>query len=362
MYQVTIDLDQRNAGQQDELFPPAIRPVGRRRGGVGLFIGALVLLTIGILVGRALAPSRTTSSPAAAVEPIVVTPAPSAPIDPGNIALVAALVSPTVVQIETNVGLGSGVIYDSSGLILTAAHVVDGADTLDVRLLDGRLFEGTVVGVHDATDVAVVSIQGDVFPAAVLGYGTSARVGTTAVALGSPFGLDQTVTAGIVSANGRIVNGVPMVQTDAAINPGNSGGPLVNGSGHVIGINDVIVSEGGGNDGIGFAIAIDIAIVVAEQLVAGNDVQLAALGVATIPNSTGEGGAIVREIAPGAAADRAGLQVGDRIVSVDGSPILEPGDLFAEIITHRPGESAQIEFSRSSQLLSITVVLDGIER
>ena len=359
---MTSDLDHRIAGQQDELFPPPNRPVGRPRGGVALFIGALILLTVGFFVGRALTPSQPTFSLTGTVEPIGVTPAPLVPIDPGDIASVAALVSPTVVQLETNVGLGSGVIYDSSGLILTAAHVVDGAETLNVRLLDGRLFEGTVVGVHDATDVAVVSIQGDTFPIAVLGYGTSTRVGTTAVALGSPFGLDQTVTAGIVSANGRIVRGVPMVQTDAAINPGNSGGPLVNGAGQVIGINDIIFSEGGGNDGIGFAIAIDIAIVVAEQLVAGNDVELAALGVATIPNSTGEGGAIVREIAPSSAADRAGLEVGDRILSIDGIPILEPGDLFAEIVTHRPGESAEIEFSRSSQLHSITVELDGIER
>ncbi|MEE9298805.1 MAG: trypsin-like peptidase domain-containing protein [Acidimicrobiia bacterium] len=363
----TTELDRRRDGEQGELFPPADQPTHRRgtpsprRRPAGLFLTAVIILVVGFLIGRVMAPA--TDTPTSAVEPIVVTvPAPPTPVDPGDIAAVAALVSPSVVQLESETGLGSGVIFDPSGLILTAAHVIDGADTIDVRLADGRLFEGTVVGTHAATDVGVVSIEGDGFPTAVLGYGTSARVGETAVALGSPFGFDQTVTAGIVSATGRNINGVPMVQTDAAINPGNSGGPLVNGAGHVIGINDVIFTQGGGNDGIGFAIAIDIAIVVAEQLVAGDDVQLSAFGVATIADTTGEGGAIVREVVRGSAADRAGIEVGDRIVSVDGNPILDPGELFAEIITHRPGALVEITFLRDGQMHRITVELDGIER
>lgn len=309
------------------------------------------MLAVGVLLGLVLASDRP-------AEPISFDPG-SATVD---IAQVAADVAPAVVQLEAEEGLGSGVIYDSSGLILTAAHVVAGAETVNVRLADGRLFRGEVVGTHPTTDVAVVSIEGEGFPTAILGYGSATRVGETAIALGSPFGFDQTVTAGIVSATGRNVNGVPMVQTDAAINPGNSGGPLVNGSGEVIGINDVIFSRGGGNEGIGFAIAIDVAIIVAEQLAAGEDVQLASLGVTTIPDTTGEGGAIVREVVEGSAAEEAGLDVGDRIVAVDGSPIADPGSLFADIVSRRPGTPVDIELVRDGQRLRVIAELTGLDR
>jgi serine protease Do len=254
------------------------------------------------------------------------------------------------------------VIYRSDGLILTAAHVVDGLNDVQVRLADGRLLPGRVVGTHTPTDVAVISIEATGLTPAVLGYGTGAQVGETAIAVGSPFGLNQTVTAGIVSAVGRNVNGVPMVQTDAAINPGNSGGPLVNAAGHVIGINDVIFSEGGGNDGIGFAIAIDVGIVVADQLVAGDGVELAALGAATVPDTTGAGGAIVREVIPGSPAATAGLLVGDRIVSVDGTAILNPSDLFAAVVVHRPGSIVEVGFTRAGQPITVLTTLAGIER
>jgi len=361
---MNTDLDRRPEGQT-ELFPHAHHPLRatrtRLRRPIGYVATAIVILVVGLLIGRGLAPTDDAATPLAD-SGLLSIPPPETSVDPGDIAAVAASVGPAVVQLESDDGLGSGVIFDPSGLILTAAHVVGGADSVNVRLVDGRLFEGTVVGTHAATDVAVVSMEGDGFPTAVLGYGTSARVGETAVALGSPFGLDQTVTAGIVSATGRNINGVPMVQTDAAINPGNSGGPLVNGAGHVIGINDIIFTQGGGNDGIGFAIAIDMAIIVAEQLVAGDDVQLSALGVATIANTTGEGGAIVREVVSGSAADGAGLEVGDRIVLVGGSPVFDPSGLFAEIITHRPGQLIEIEFTRDGQPHQITVELDGIER
>jgi serine protease Do len=189
-----------------------------------------------------------------------------------------------------------------------------------------------------------------------------ARVGEPAIALGSPFGFDQTVTAGIVSATGRNVRGVPMIQTDAAINPGNSGGPLVNAAGQVIGINDVIFTEGGGNDGIGFAIAVDIAIVVADQLATGGDVQLASLGVTTIVNSTGEGGAIVADVAPESGAAAAGLEIGDRITSIDGTPIADPSDLFAIVISSRPGASIEVDFLRRDQPGRVLAQLSGIER
>jgi S1-C subfamily serine protease len=320
-----------------------------------VILALVAALVTGVLVGRASSPSENEA-------PVAATPAPTAPaLAPTDVAGVAAAVAPAVVQLESDVGLGSGVIYHSDGLILTAAHVIDGVDTVRVRLADGRLFEGDVVGIHTVTDVGVVSIKATGLPVAVLGYDTPTRVGETAVALGSPFGFDQTVTAGIVSATGRTVNGVPMVQTDAAINPGNSGGPLVNAAGQVIGINDIIFTQGGGNDGIGFAIAIEVAIVVADQLVAGVDVQLAALGTATIPDTTGAGGAIVRETVPGSPAEAAGLEVGDRIITVDGERITDPGDLFAAVVSHRPGTAVDVEFVRDNTTRLVRVVLGGIE-
>jgi serine protease Do len=318
-------------------------------------------------MGFGLASTRTNEASTVVAQAATV--APSSPStfaapteNPGGIAATAAAVAPSVVQISSTAGLGSGVIYTSDGLILTAAHVVDDIDVVDVRIADGRLLVGTVVGTHRPTDVAVISIDANNLTPAVFGYGTSAQVGETAIAVGSPFGFDQTVTAGIVSAVGRNVNGVPMVQTDAAINPGNSGGPLVNAFGHVIGINDVIFTEGGGSDGIGFAIAIDVAIVVADQLIAGVDVELAALGAATIPDTTGRGGAIVGEIPPGFPAEAAGLIIGDRIVSVDNTPVADPADLFSVIVMHRPGSTVTIGFVRDSQTLSVDVILAGIER
>ena len=165
-------------------------------------------------------------------------------------AAVAAAVGPAVVQLELQGGLGSGVIYDAEGYILTAAHVVQGASQINVRLANGIELAGTVVGAHVPTDVAVVKIPASPdLPVAALGLDVEPIVGQTAIALGSPFGLDQTVTAGIVSALNREVNGVGMIQTDAAINPGNSGGPLVDRNGRVIGINDAIRTLSGANDG-----------------------------------------------------------------------------------------------------------------
>ena len=273
------------------------------------------------------------------------------------VAAVARQVGPAVVQIETVGGVGSGVIYDASGLILTAAHVVDGSTVVTVRLSDGTSVQGTVVGTHTATDVAVVSIPGRRdLPTAVLAIGLDPSIGSLAVALGSPFGLDQTVTAGVVSAI-RTIGGVGMVQTDAAINPGNSGGPLVDRLGRVIGINDQIFTQSGTNEGVGFAISIDIAALVADQLVAGDEVQLARLGVSSTTVSNGAAGALVQEVVEGSAAEAAGLLVGDLIVAIDGRSIQDSGDLRAEIISTLPGTAVDLSVVRNGTSIIVTAVL-----
>ena len=273
------------------------------------------------------------------------------------VAAIAEAVGPAVVQIETTSGVGSGVIYDASGLILTAAHVVDGASVVLVRLSDGTAVQGTVVGAHAETDVAVVSIAGSAdLPIAELAIGVDPDVGSLAVALGSPFGLDQTVTAGVVSAV-RTVGGIGMVQTDAAINPGNSGGPLVDRLGRVIGINDQIFTLGGANEGVGFAISIDIAVLVADQLVAGEEVRLARLGVSSTTMTDGTAGALVQEVVDGSAAADAGLQVGDLIVAIDGRAIRSSGDLRAEIISTSPGTSVELSVLRSGTAITLQAVL-----
>lgn len=275
------------------------------------------------------------------------------------VADIAAAVSPAVVQISTDFGLGSGVIYSKDGLILTAAHVVQNATNVDIRLFDGRTVRGTVLGRHEPTDVAVVKIDGSPdLLVAQLATGADIRVGQLAVALGSPFALEQTVTAGIVSAVDRNVSGVSMVQTDAAINPGNSGGPLVDRSGRVIGINDQIFTSSGGNDGIGFAISIDLAVIVANQIVAGQDVRTSLLGISTLPNSEARNpGVLVDEVSPGSAAADAGIQVGDVIVSFDGDMVADIQQLQVKVQNTPPGTTVGIDLVRNGERVSIEATL-----
>jgi S1-C subfamily serine protease len=278
-------------------------------------------------------------------------------LDP--VADIAAAVSPTVVQISTSAGLGSGVIYDQDGLILTAAHVVQAETEVDIRLFDGRTVRGKVLGTHERTDVAVIKIDGSPdLPVAELAIGAEIRVGQLAVALGSPFGLEQTVTAGIVSAVDRNVSMVSMIQTDAAINPGNSGGPLVDRNGRVIGINDQIFTSSGGNDGIGFAISIDLAMIVADQIVAGQDVSTSLLGISTVPNADmRDPGVLVDEVSSGSAADQAGIEVGDVIVSFDGEAVADIGQLQVKVINTPPGTSVEIRVFRDGEPLTISATL-----
>ena len=274
------------------------------------------------------------------------------------VATAAAAIAPAVVQIETRTGVGSGVIYDESGLVLTVAHVVGTQQTVDVRLADGSTVPGEVLGTHTETDVAVVQIDADDVPhVAELASGSTPVVGQMAVAVGSPRGLDQTVTSGIVSAVDRVVNGVAMVQTDAAINPGNSGGPLVDASGRVLGLSDLIFTESGGNEGVGFAIAIDVAELVADQIVAGETPQLALLGVSTTASADGASGALVAEVVPGSAAADAGIVEGDLIVSVDDTPVADSGRLRSQITRRAPGTEVTLGLERDDNERSVTVTL-----
>ena len=303
------------------------------------------------------APSSTSEIAEPVADPIDT--AVDAEVEPVVAAAVA--VAPSVVQINTGGGVGSGVVYDEQGHVLTAAHVIEGASTVQLRLADGTTTSGTVVGLDDTTDVAVVQIEGDVsVEPAVLATGEPLTVGQLAVAVGSPFGFERTVTAGVVSAVDRIVNSVTMVQTDAAINPGNSGGPLVDRDGRVIGINDLIFTESGANDGVGFAISIDLAKLVADQLVAGEPVELALLGVSTGPSSDGSPGAVVEAVTPGSAADTFGIRAGDRIIAADGDTIRDSTALRADIIARAPGTDVTLTIVRDGAEVNVEVTLGSI--
>ncbi|MDQ6627851.1 MAG: DegQ family serine endoprotease [Pseudomonadota bacterium] len=247
-------------------------------------------------------------------------------------------------------GLGSGFIISPDGLILTNAHVVQGAKDVTVKLTDRREFTAKVLGTDPKTDIAVLKIDARNLPVLTMGKVSDLMVGQWVLAIGSPFGFDNSVTAGVVSAKGRSLPGdgyVPFIQTDAAVNPGNSGGPLLNAHGEVIGINSQIYSRSGGFEGLSFAIPIDVAVQVKDQIVATGHASHARLGVAiqevnqTFADSfkldTPEG-ALVSNVDPGSPADKAGLKAGDVIRKVDGHTIVSSGDLPSLIGQSAPGK------------------------
>jgi serine protease Do len=264
-------------------------------------------------------------------------------------------------------GVGSGFILTPDGFVMTNAHVVDGADEVLVTLTDKREFKARIVGADKRTDVAVVKIDAAGLPAVRVGDVSKLKVGEWVMAIGSPFGLDNTVTAGIVSAKGRDTGDyLPFIQTDVAINPGNSGGPLINMRGEVIGINSQIYSRSGGFMGISFAIPIDEASRVAEQLRVSGRVQRGRIGVQIdqvtrdVAESIGLGrpqGALVRSVEGGSPADKAGVEAGDIITRFNGQAIERASDLPRLVGNTKPGSRANLTVFRrgNSRDLAVTV-------
>jgi serine protease Do len=279
------------------------------------------------------------------------------------VADVAEALAPSVVQLEVGEGLGSGVIYDSDGYILTAAHVVEGQEEVDVRLSSGTTIDGEVLGADEYTDIAVVKVDRDNLPAARLAVGHELEVGQLAVAIGSPFGLDQTVTSGIISAVHRPVPVLElsttrdMIQTDAPINPGNSGGALADARGRVIGINDAIRSDSGVNSGVGFAIPIDTAAAVADALVKGEQPRTGFLGITGTEPTSGSAGALVTEVVPNSPAAESGLRPGDLVTSIDGDAVEGMSDLAARIRAIEPGTRVTLTIERSGRTMEVPVTL-----
>ncbi len=264
-------------------------------------------------------------------------------------------------------GVGSGFILSADGFVMTNAHVVEGADEVLVTLADKREFKAKIIGADKRTDVAVVKIEATGLPSVKIGDANRMRVGEWVMAIGTPFGLENTVTAGIVSAKQRDTGDyLPLIQTDVAINPGNSGGPLINMRGEVVGINSQIYSRSGGFQGISFAIPIDEAIRVSDQLRSAGRVTRGRIGVQIdqvskeIAESIGLGkpqGALVRGVEAGAPADKAGIEAGDIITKFDGKAIEKSSDLPRLVGIVKPGTRATVTVYRrgATKDLSITV-------
>jgi serine protease Do len=266
-------------------------------------------------------------------------------------------------------GMGSGFIVAPDGLILTNAHVVKDATEVVVKLTDRREFRAKVLGTDPKTDVAVLKIEASNLPTVTLGSTDALRVGEWVLAIGAPFGFENTVTAGVVSAKGRSLpddSAVPFIQTDVAVNPGNSGGPLFNARGEVVGINSQIYSQSGGYQGVSFAIPIEVANRVKDQIVRTGHVEHAKLGVSvqevnqSLADSFGlerPEGALVASVEKGSAAERAGLRAGDVIRSANGRVIVSSGDLPALVGLAAPGERIALEVWREGKKVQLAAEL-----
>jgi len=351
-------------------------------GGTVLALGA-----IGALDRPVAAPAAVQGTSVGAPQPVTIDES-SATIN------VAAMVSPAVVRITVTgssdagnlgvipeTGVGSGVIYDSDGWILTNRHVVEGGQEFDVELKDGRVLTGEVYGIDTLTDLAIVKVEATDLPTAAIGESDALEVGQLVIAIGSPLGTySNSVTSGIVSAKGRTIttNGserplTNLIQTDAAINPGNSGGPLLDANGNVVGINTAIATN---SNGIGFAIPIDVARPIMAQAVAGQPLARPYLGISFVSisrqladeeNLPVQAGALVRGssptdqpvdgVQPGTPAAQAGIKDGDIITSVEGEPIDDGHPLDATLSQFSPGQTVSVEILRDGERITLEVTL-----
>ncbi len=372
--------------------PEPARPTAGRRGGRGILGGIVGGIVGAVLVVLGLAATDLielggTDAPAAtapvAPEPVVErTPLPDPGLGASIIPDMADRVLPSVVRINvsgtvdlTGAGaLGSGVIYRSDGYIITNHHVIKDAAAVEVLLADGDRFAAEIVGSDVLNDLAVLRIDRDGLPAIDLRPPSEPlRVGETVVAIGSPFGLDATVTSGIISALNRDLR-VPdssdvipaVIQTDAAINPGNSGGALVDLKGRLVGINTAIVSRTGANEGVGFAVPVRQAVVSSDQLIEQGFVRYPLLGItgtdisAAVQAELGlasRRGAVVDSVQTGSGAEAAGMRVRDVIVAVDGVPLRSMSDLVAEVRRRAPGMTVSFDVRRRDEQLRLEVVL-----
>jgi S1-C subfamily serine protease len=373
--------------------PPVTPPPARRRRG-GLLTAALIPAIVGGVVAFGVArmtddSSTTTVTVAASTDASGPTPTATVPAPSGDGLIdIPAIVRATqngVVLVETGSGLGTGFLIDQKGHILTNAHVVDTATTVDVTFNDGTIERAKVLAADTTIDLAVLALASTPASAKVLQLGTSKslRVGEPVVAIGNPLGQDSSVTSGIVSATKRTICSPTQdfignaIQTDAAINPGNSGGPLLNAAGQVVGINSQILSQGGGNEGIGFAVAIDIIKPVANGIIAGGKPKHAWIGVEGTPldpqtakdlGMPGTTGVVLRSINPNGPAKAAGLigspaaatappKGGDVIVAINDQPISDFGDLTQEVSSRTVGDVINMTVLRDGKRLTVKVTL-----
>ncbi len=372
-----------------------VDPVPPRRGLSAMPIVAIAVVA-GIVSGAlsAVAVSNIVRDPVESVGEVTGSPdanvVNNVPIDESSAVIDAVnKVSPAVVTIQASgtgllggsSGTGSGFIYDADGWILTNRHVVQDADSLTVVLNDGRQFPGETYGVDTLTDLAIVKIDATDLPTAPLGSSAHLEPGQVAIAIGNPFGYENTVTTGVVSGLGRQITASDaqqtsaetlrnLIQTDAAINPGNSGGPLVNSAGQVIGVNTAVNQNA---QGVGFAIPIDVAKPILEQALAGEELVRPWIGVYYTPVSPAlaaeqdlpvEYGALIgtsdgngQAIFPGSPAEDAGLRAGDIIVAVDGDQVTAENDLSTLIIPHKPGDTITLRVLRDNSVSEIDVTL-----
>ncbi len=330
---------------------------------VALVAGALIGAGGGAATYAALSPSKGTT----VVRQVTVADAQPASTTTSGLSVpsIYRLARKGVVEVSSPQGQGSGFVYDTNGHVLTNQHVVAGTSSLTVKLWNGKTYRATVVGTDPSTDLAVLKIGAPasaLFPLA-LGDSSKLVVGDSVVAIGSPFGLAETVTSGIVSALHREMrspNGFAIddsIQTDAAINHGNSGGPLLSAQGRVIGINAQIESDSGGSDGVGFAIPSNTIRSIAAQLIANGKAEHAFLGVVLQDSAAGNGGAALQQVRAGTPAAAAGLRAGDVITALAGKSISSASQLRSAINAHQPGDTVQLTYTRRGTSHTATVKL-----